>query len=297
MKISIITPTYKRNDYLKRLYGSLAAQQYNNLEWIIINDGGDSDTEELINQFKENASFNIKYIYKENGGKHTAMNVGIAEMSGDIAAVVDDDDYFLPNVFNTIVEDFQNIISNKNICGVSYLCVDQKYKLIGRKYPKDFYLSNYIQCRINQNIYGDKIEFFKGQVLREYHFPIVAGEKFVTEAVLWIEIAKQYQTTYVNRCVLVKDYTSFGITANWRKTALNNPGGMALYYKAHLEKCFKLRVRIKYMVAYISMLKFLGERTNQIFNSVDGSLLFALCIGPGLLYSKKWEREFFTLKK
>ena len=71
--ITILTPTYNRGKLLERLYKSLFNQRNFNFEWLIIDDGSTDDTQNIIKNF-ESAKFNIIYKYKNNGGKHTALN-------------------------------------------------------------------------------------------------------------------------------------------------------------------------------------------------------------------------------
>ena len=77
MKISIITATYNRERLLSRLYESLREQTCKDFEWIIIDDGSVDNTEELVNEFINKKIIDITYVKKINGGKHTAMNLGI----------------------------------------------------------------------------------------------------------------------------------------------------------------------------------------------------------------------------
>ena len=75
MYTTILTPTYNRGENLKKLYKSLLKQKDNNFEWVIVDDGSTDNTKEIIQQFLQEAKINLKYLYKENGGKHTALNL------------------------------------------------------------------------------------------------------------------------------------------------------------------------------------------------------------------------------
>ena len=74
--ITIFTPTYNRAHLLERLYKNLCEQEYQNFEWLIIDDGSTDNTREIIENYKREGKLNIQYFYKENGGKHTAINFG-----------------------------------------------------------------------------------------------------------------------------------------------------------------------------------------------------------------------------
>ena len=73
MKITILTPTFNRGNFgLRSLYESLKEQTVRDFEWLIVDDGSTDSTKEIIETFIEKSDFIIRYIYKPNGGKHTA---------------------------------------------------------------------------------------------------------------------------------------------------------------------------------------------------------------------------------
>ena len=82
--ITILTPVYNRANALNHLYNSLLSQSVLNFEWLIIDDGSTDNLDDVIASFST-ILFNIKKIKKENGGKHTALNVGISQMERLVA--------------------------------------------------------------------------------------------------------------------------------------------------------------------------------------------------------------------
>mgnify|MGYP000231771201 CR=1 FL=1 len=77
--ISVFTPTYNRAYILPALYQSLQRQTCRNFEWIIVDDGSTDNTGELIASWqKDHNDFTIIYRKQQNGGKHTAINYGVA---------------------------------------------------------------------------------------------------------------------------------------------------------------------------------------------------------------------------
>ena len=91
--ITIITPTYNREKKLTKAYKSLVKQTDKNFEWLVVDDGSTDNTKDLINKFKKEKKIKIRYIYKENGGKHTALNVGTQKAKGELLLILDSDDY------------------------------------------------------------------------------------------------------------------------------------------------------------------------------------------------------------
>ena len=100
--ISILTPTYNRYETLRRAYNSLTRQTNNEFEWVIIDDGSKDDTKKLIHSFIKEKKIRIKYFYKKNGGKHTAINFGLSKVSGDSLLILDSDDYLVDDAIEIV---------------------------------------------------------------------------------------------------------------------------------------------------------------------------------------------------
>lgn len=93
MIVTILTPSYNRAHTLNRLYESLEKQSKKDFEWLIVDDGSTDGTRDLVDKIKKDATITIKYIYKNNGGKHTAINEGVKIIETPLTFIVDSDDY------------------------------------------------------------------------------------------------------------------------------------------------------------------------------------------------------------
>ena len=76
-KFSILTPTYNRSNLLKRVWNSLKNQKEYISEWIVIDDGSNDQTSELIKKFKKESKFKIIYEFNQNKGMTHAINIGL----------------------------------------------------------------------------------------------------------------------------------------------------------------------------------------------------------------------------
>ena len=98
--ITVITPTYKRHQYLKSAIESVLAQTFSDFEYIIVDDNpADSEERKLTENVTRSFSDpRIHYIQNEkNMGGAAARNVGIFQAKGDYIAFLDDDDMYLPD--------------------------------------------------------------------------------------------------------------------------------------------------------------------------------------------------------
>ena len=75
--LTIFTPTYNRAYILPKLYESLIKQTNKNFIWLIVDDGSDDNTEDIIKKWKEENYIDIEYIKQHNQGKHIAHNTGV----------------------------------------------------------------------------------------------------------------------------------------------------------------------------------------------------------------------------
>jgi glycosyltransferase involved in cell wall biosynthesis len=91
--ISIIIPCYNDAQYIEQSVLSALNQTYPNIEIIIVDDGSNPRTKEILKKLEHKIT---KLITQENQGQSTARNVGIREAKGEYILTLDSDDYFEP---------------------------------------------------------------------------------------------------------------------------------------------------------------------------------------------------------
>lgn len=93
-KISIVIPAYNASNYLAEAIDSALAQTYPNVEIIVVNDGSRDGgaTERVAMSYDDK----IRYFAKENGGSSSALNTGIANMTGEWFSWLSHDDLYIP---------------------------------------------------------------------------------------------------------------------------------------------------------------------------------------------------------
>lgn len=109
MKLSIIIPAYKVENYIEKCIRSLENQDMpaTDYEIIVTNDGSPDRCREIIEKLQEEFS-NIVLINQENQGVSMARNNAIAIAKGIYILPIDPDDYVVPNVLQTV---YQNAVS------------------------------------------------------------------------------------------------------------------------------------------------------------------------------------------
>ena len=289
MIVSVITPTYNRADLLKNAYNSLVNQTNHSLEWIIVDDGSVDNTQTVVKEFLESNKFPIIYIYKENGGKHTAVNVGVKEARGDYCMVLDSDDKLTNDAIDTIIKDFEKYHSESKICGLSY-----NKRIINADFNSKFMeetevVSNHIEFRYNQKHPNDREEVYKTEILKKYPFPVIEGERFLSEAVVWNTIAYLYDTVYINKDIYIAEYLPGGLSSSSIISRVNNPKGCLLNYEIMMREPFKLFLRFKYSILYNTFCFFANINIKERLKK-DNKPLLIVTLPFGFLVYMKWKK-------
>ena len=110
-QVSVIIPTYNRGGIIKDAIDSVLSQDYENFELIIIDDGSNDHTSDVLNAYGDE----IKIFFQKNKGVSAARNRGIAEATGQFIAFLDSDDIWLPQKLSVQV-DFFNRMPDALIC-------------------------------------------------------------------------------------------------------------------------------------------------------------------------------------
>ncbi|WP_285946585.1 DUF1919 domain-containing protein [Thomasclavelia cocleata] len=249
IKITILTTVYNRKKLIKRLYESLANQTCFEFEWLIIDDGSKDNLELFINKIIEKETrFNIQYFYKENGGKHTALNYGISKAKGELLFIVDSDDFLLPKAIERIIYWEKTILSEDKVCGLGFCKGLNEKKLVGTTFECGEFLDATTLERLKYKITGDKAEIFYTNILRKYPFPEFENEKFLTEAVVWDKIAyDNFKIRWINEIIYICEYLDNGLSSKWNENLRNNPKGYTLFIKQKIH-FNEISLKEKYLI-------------------------------------------------
>ena len=242
--ITIMTPTYNRAYVLPRLYDSLCQQTRRDFEWLVIDDGSTDGTAELIFDYRVKSDFSINYYYKENGGKHRAINEGVVHATGDWIIIVDSDDLLTGDAVAKLY-DVMNHIGSEFV-GMCFRRTTLSGHIIGISDPA------WIKSIVMQPIMaghvlkGDLAYVFRTNVMRECPFPEFPGEKFVPELYIWNKIADIGKIVfYVDQVIYLCEYLPDGYTSNFKKNLRSNPCGFGLFYRDQVIRDTRLFGKVK----------------------------------------------------
>lgn len=254
MKVSIITATYNRGYCLDRLYKSLLLQNFKNFEWVVVDDGSEDNTADIIENFiGEKPFFEIKYLKVKNGGKHRAINRGMYLLSGELTLILDSDDWLSNDALDKIIYYESTIKNKKEYAGVYGLKVYPNKEVVGSTFCGSFLDCTYLE-RNKHNIHGDKCEVYYTAILKKFPFPEFPNEKFCTECLVWDLIAANgYKIRFFNEKIHFCDYLDDGLTKQGNLLYARNPKqyGLFVYHSYHFKKQSKFYASIKIYEYYL----------------------------------------------
>lgn len=154
---TIFTGTYNSGNQIQKVFKSLINQSFTDYEWIVIDDNSQDDTPQTLNKFiKEHPELDITFI-KNNKNQGVALNrIRALEIAkGKYFTSWDHDDEQNENQLNLFNQLFENH-KDKKIGFILAKCQNQLGQLLGKRFPKDVFISNYI--KIHNEYFINNIE-------------------------------------------------------------------------------------------------------------------------------------------
>ena len=258
-RITVFTPAYNRAHTLPRTYESLKKQSNKNFIWLIIDDGSTDNTKELINQWiHENNEFEIQYIYKENGGMHTAHNIAYENIYTELNVCIDSDDCLADESIDKILT-FWDCHNHENYAGIIGLDSDLNGNIIGKDFGnlKETTLSGYY----NSGGKGDKKLVYRTDIIKKYpQYPVFEGEKYIGLNYKYILIDQDYKLLVLNDVLCNVEYQKDGSSRSMWKQYYKNPQGLAFLRKFYMQYNTSFKRNIMDAIHYVSSSKLAGNR-------------------------------------
>ena len=229
IKISVITPTYNRADTLMRTINSIEKQTLKEWEYIIVDDGSTDDTERIVVDYMNTTDHPVTYVSKENGGVHTARNIGFLKARGELLINLDSDDELLPNALMTFWNAWEDI-PDQNKCKYREIvaqCMDDNGKRVGRPFDDDINQMPWNQARkICYESGGEHVACMVTEVMKNNLFPEPEGVTFLTENILWRKLDQKFRAFYINDMLRVyhldgENHLSSGLSISKKKSIQN----------------------------------------------------------------------------
>ncbi|MGN1418017.1 MAG: glycosyltransferase family 2 protein [Acutalibacteraceae bacterium] len=233
--ITVFTPAYNRAHTLIRTYESLLCQNCKDFLWLIVDDGSTDNTRELVCQWQENDNgFEIQYIYKENGGMHTAHNTAYENIKTPLNVCIDSDDKMAAGAIKKIKDAWQQI-KDKDYAGIVGLDSDFDGNVIGKAFPGNLKETTLCGYYANGGS-GDKKLVYRTDVINSVPpYPVFEGEKYVGLVYKYTLIDQKYKLFVLNDVLCEVEYQNDGSSNTMWKQYLKNPNGFAFLRKVSMQ--------------------------------------------------------------
>ena len=224
-KLTYFTPAYNRAHTLPRLYESLVAQTNNNFVWLIIDDGSKDNTEELVKAWIEEGQIEIEYIKKENGGKHTAIDLSNQVCKTEYINCIDSDDYLSFDSTEVVLKYLDEVSADESLCGIVARRAHYGGKPFNESFPKKAEKLYFGELASKYGYTQDTNLIFKTAVVKNYHFPVFEDERFVTESVFYRQFMYTYKMMAIPELLYLAEYQEDGYSVQGLNLFLKNPKG------------------------------------------------------------------------
>ena len=248
--LTVFTPAYNRAYTLPRTYESMKQQKCTDFIWLIVDDGSSDNTAELVKQWQqEENDFEIQYVYKENGGMHTAHNTAYALIDTELNTCVDSDDALAPDAVQIIFDAWQQV-KDKGYAGLLALDAEFSGKVIGKGFPEGL-TETTLGSYYRNGGSGDKKLILRTDVVRQYPpYPTFEGERFVPLGSLYTMIDRDYKLSVLDAVVCLVEYMPDGSTHNMTRQYFRNPNGFRYGRLVTLSENTTLKRRLVLYVHY-----------------------------------------------
>ena len=194
--ISIVVPAYNAEKYIETCINSIRNQSYKNIEIIIVNDGSNDSTLNIITKLKEEDS-RITVISTENKGVSHARNTGMQVANGKWISFVDSDDWLEESFCEKLINKAKELNADYIGCGYNKITNDNIQKVNDDEKVLTFTKDEYLIKLLNvQTSYGlSHMKMIKTELAKKVKFneSLVVAE----DALYNIELCE-----YLNKIVI-----------------------------------------------------------------------------------------------
>jgi len=186
--VSIITPSYNQAEYLEAAIQSVLAQEYPNLEYIIVDGGSTDGSVEIIKKYADQLSW---WVSEADDGQADAINKGFRRAQGVFVAWLNSDDLLLPGAISSAVAALQADLSLGFVFGDA-ITIDSQGKPIHKLAFGDWHLSElmrfHIICQPAVFMRRNKLEQV-GYLKENFHYML--------DHHLWLRVANLGQIKHI----------------------------------------------------------------------------------------------------
>ncbi|WP_089729403.1 glycosyltransferase family 2 protein [Candidatus Thiosymbion oneisti] len=204
--VSILTPTWNRASYIRRVWESLKSQTCKNFEWIIADDGSTDDTEKVVRELSNHSDFPIVLIRADSHvGKAFMDNQAVVQAQGEFILWSDSDDYLAPNALERLLDTWFSIPPDvrDDYVGVTALCATDEGVVVNPFPDVEQTDVSWNDLAGMHKVTRDMLFFTRASALKACPFPEV--DLVIPESVVWTQIGHR-KTRLISEVLMIKEY-------------------------------------------------------------------------------------------
>lgn len=289
IRLTIFTPAYNRAHTLPRTYESLLQQDCKEFIWLIVDDGSRDNTAELVRQWQpQDNGFEIRYIYKENGGMHTAHNTAYENIDTELNTCIDSDDRLAAGAVRKILSKWE-LVRDRGYAGIIGLDSDFDGHIIGKGFPEGMTETSVIGYYAAGGS-GDKKLVYRTEIINKYpSYPVFEGEKYVALSYKYRLIDQDYKMAVLDEILCNVEYQPDGSSNTMWRQYLKNPKGWAFWRKVCMQYPISRKRMVVDCINYVS--SSLLYKNRRFIAESPRKLLTILCIPAGALLAGYTKRK------
>lgn len=191
-KVSVVTPTYNRADFIREAVDSVLSQSFRDLEMIVVDDGSRDNTRDVLASCLDDGR--LHYVFQENQGQSVARNKGIRAARGEYICFLDSDNYWLPGKLEASVR-FMDAHPDVDILYGDNISIDEEGRIISKDNMKRH------SGRITGLLLHDNFISNNTVMVRRECFEQLGGfnekDRLAEDYELWLRMSTRYTFHYL----------------------------------------------------------------------------------------------------
>ncbi len=257
--LTIYTPTYNRAHLLHRVYKSLCRQTNKDFIWLIVDDGSTDNTKEIVDDWIAAGILTIRYLFKENGGVHTARDLAYRICDTELIVSCDSDDWLTDDAVENWLSCWKQRNSDDYI-GIISVAIDPDGNRISSVFP-DVSALSYQDFTYKYKCIKEKQTLLRTDIIASLPpSPVFPGERLVGEGYKWIQLPIDRKFILLNKPTRVYEQQRDGYVMGSAISRFNNPNGFRAAYCQNIISAQYFYPRLKGHLGYIAFSMILKDK-------------------------------------
>lgn len=226
--VSVIVPAYNAEDFIEQTLNSILSQTYTNLEVLVVDDGSQDRTPEIIKSIAQ-IDPRVILLQQANAGVAVARNLAIARSSGEYIAPIDADDIWYPRKLEKQVECILKADSSVGLVYAWSVSIDEKGLIFGKYDVHDYFDFHSLEGKVyTALIYRNIVGNASVPLIRRSCFEKVDGYNYKLKEQgaqgcedweLYLHIAEYYQFRVVPEFLIGYRQVTGSMSDNYKSMA------------------------------------------------------------------------------